>query len=881
MKRYNYTPFIWGSEFSQDRDLTPGDFAENFSADVINRKKREFYEKPIDDILGLLERTGARFGDKNSHYYRQVYDQMPSLIDYSPRMVETGLGMIPSMLSRKNLSQRLYFLKDYHCLDHACFQSRSKLSRAVPAGLVTHIAAGNVFLGSIDSLIYGIITKNLNILKLSRQDFLFPSLFMNALLEEDTEGIITPYISMVYWSREDKEIDSFIKQNSDAILLFGGQDAVISYKNGLSAKTEVHAFGPKISFGLVLKDADRDKLREYAEGFARDIVYWEQRACTSCQNIFIEETENTRFFIDMLFEALEEAGRNIPQKSIPLDSAVEIRKQRELYRWHVFNNEAEACLEGTTSWHTVIAERNCDLTDSPLNRTVYVNIVRDCRDILSGNIRHMKYYLSTVALGGEERLQEITGQFVNAGVLRFCLPGSMSSRHDPESTHDGVNIAELLIKRVAYEDLSVMRFGLEFLPGRKRDNIILARLNHILDVSQKSPFYRDFYRGVELPLKSLDDFKKIPVLEKSHLTQYSCDKSFDMLTGKARNCYIFSAGGTTGSMKYVCYSYREFEESEKVFGYGFKAAGINERDIVANLLKSGAFWTAFIAVNKGLEETGCRVLSMTGNQNESQTISYMKAFRANVMLSVPSNLLFLAQYVENNRIDMKLDKIFYAGEVLSRDNIEYLKKVFNAGTVSSFGYAAVEIGPIGFQCSHCRGTQHHVFEDYAYLEDIDSGDALVTALTRELHPIIRYRICDRIEWVDEPCGCGRTAPRFRLQGRMGDMIKLNYCNLYLSEVEHAISCFSELSPFYQIHIEPVGKNKRLVFFIELKEENPGLAENRDFIQKVLNRLKASSKGLASNWEERQIDSVVIRLVSPGNLERVGRTGKIKHIVDKR
>ncbi len=880
MKKQDFIPVIWGDEIKEKRELDIRDFETAFSQDIISKKKREFYEKPIDDIIGLLERTGRRFADKDSLFYKEIQEKLPALIDYSPKMVEKGLEMIPAMLSYESLSGRLHFLKDYHCLDQPVYQVHTLLSRAVPAGLVSHIAAGNVFLGSIDSLIYGIITKNLNLLKVSKQDFLFPTIFCSVLREEDREGLIMPYFSMVYWSRNDKEIDSFVKQNSDAILLFGGQEAVVSYKSGLSAKTELWPFGPKISFGLLLKDARKESLREYARGFAEDIVCWEQRACTSCQNIFAEESENTDIFIKYLYEALEDMGRLFPQGEIPVDPAVEIRKERELAKWDAFKGRAEI-YEGTTSHHTIIVRNNCDLVDSPLNRTIYINRIKDYREIFSGNLKYMKYYLSTVSIGGEKGIQDISREFINAGVLRFCKPGSMSSVHDPRSPHDGVHIAQLLIKQVAYEDLPVMHFGLEFLKKKEKDIILLSRLNHILAVSQNSAFYREFYKNISLPLSKLDDFKRVPVLEKSHLSSHSCDKNFDMLTMEPKDCYIFSAGGTTGSMKYVCYSYREFEESEKVFGYGFRAAGIEKGDVVANLLRSGAFWTAFLAVNKGLEETGCRVLSLTGNQNEEQTISYLKRFNANVMLLVPSVLLFLAQYVENNRIDIRIDKIFYAGEMLSDNNVEYVRRIFKSDIVASFGYAAVEIGPIGFQCRHCRDTEHHVFESYAYLEDIDDGDAIVTTLSRRLHPIIRYRICDRIDWVDEPCGCGRTSRKFRLRGRTGDMIKLNYCNLYLSEVERAIMQFPELSPFYQIHIEQAGNNKRLTFFIELKREDKDLYDNSDFNDRVLDALKASSKGISSDWKDRQIDSIIIRIVPPLSIERVGRTGKIKHIIDKR
>lgn len=870
---------FFGEELNLEGELTEEVANKYLSEEILNKKSKEFRKVPIDSIFDILQRTAMRLCDRNGVYYKEIIEKMPDLLGYSTNMVEMGMDILPELLSAKVLKGRLKSLGEYHALDHFTREKHCKVNRAMPVGAVLHIAAGNIFIGAIDSIVTGMITKNVNVLKASSQDLLFPSLFYKALKDVDVENLIIPYTAITYWSRKNVNLEKIAKKNFEAILLFGGEEAVINYKNGLSAKTEVYSFGPKISYGLISGELTEAQLKEVAEGFCDDIVYWEQRACTSCQNIFIEDSNDVETFAKYVYEALEKKGREFPQCKFDLDAAVEIRKEREKGKWREFNNKGSV-LEGKSANHTIIIQDSTDAVYSPLNRTIYINKIKNYTELLEGNLSSLKYYMSTLAIASPKNLQNIVEKFMELGVMRFCKPGAMACSDDAEAPHDGMYLPNLLVRFISKENLPMDSFGLEYVEKEEKDKLLVSRLNGLINEALKSPFYKKFYENVSLPLRSLEDFKKLPVLEKSYIYENSVDKSMDMLTDEMKGCYVFSAGGTTGKMKYVVYSKEEFEASKKVFGHGFRAIGINENDFAANYMRAGALWTAFSAVNEGLEETGCRILSLTANQSEKETIEYLKIFKPNVLISLPSNIILLAQEVENLKEDIKIDRIFYGGEHMSLQGQEYVKKVLKTEKIASLGYAAVEIGPIGLQCECCNGTEHHVMDEWCYVETDDEGDVFVTALKKTLHPIIRYRIGDRIQWVDEPCACGRTSKKFKLLSRTDDLIRFNVSDIYLNDVFGALKEFDEISSFFQILVENVGERRDVTIKIETKGALVNCNESM-LLDKISHSLKTKIKCIGIDKEKNLIGEIKVELLPPYGIDRVGRTGKIRRIVDKR
>jgi phenylacetate-coenzyme A ligase PaaK-like adenylate-forming protein len=880
MELKEFKHYIFGSKQEFASEISSEFASQVFTEALLDEKSRQFMNVPIDNILMVLERTSKILCDFDGKYYKKAMQELPEHLQYSPEMVTYGFNAFRSSNSRSILKRMLKQIgPDYHCLDYYVSLRHAQYQRAIPMGTVCHVAAGNIFLGSVGSLIQGIITKNVNILKVSSQDFLFPSMFMEALVEADEHNEIVPYIAMTYWSRDNKGVENIIKQVSDLILLFGGEDTVKQYKNGLAAKAEVLAFGPKISYGIVSRGLSDEQLSEAAKGFAHDIVLWEQRACTSCQNIFIEEDARNDAFIKHLNIALENEAGKFPQSSLNIDTAIELCKEREILKWKEFNGQLKM-IEGKKAFHTVIVQQSADIIDSPLNRTIFVNIVKDYTDILKGNLSRMKYYMSTLSVASFDRMQQITEDFMQMGVMRFVKPGLMSSGRNPEHSHDGKMILQNLVRLMNYENLPSEKFGLENISGQMKDNFMLAKINDIMLTAIAAPFYSQFYENLTLPLKNLDEFYSVPTLEKTHMFECSVDENFRLATEKPDHCYVFASGGTTNRPKFLLYSVDEFEESKRIFGQGFRASGVNETDVVANYLKAGGLYTGFLVVNSGLEETGCRIVSLSCNQSVDQTIEYLKTFKPNVILGFPSGLIRLAEACEQTNANIEFEKVFYAGEYISQADIDSIIRVFKVKIFKSFGYAAVETGPIGYQCDHCKGTEHHVAEDWCRVDINDSKEVLVTVFGRKLFPVIKYNVGDLAEWVNEPCDCGRTSPRLRLLDRSAKCIVLPASSISFQDITNVSGKFTELTSIYQAVInEDDEKFVNITVFIETRI--PEYATNESLRKKIELAFNEQIHALRDYREANKINDFMVVLLPPGGIMSVERTSKTKRIIDNR
>ena len=868
------TQYIFGNKI-EAKEISANDASKYFSEENLNKLSSTFMKVPINNILAVIEKTGKIMVDKSRPYYQQCLDKLPTLLNYAPKMVETGLAMIPSLFSRKTMLERISHLGNHHLLDYPVYNGSGRLLRAIPSGVVCHIAAGNTFLGAIDSLLFGITTKNINILKMSSSDRFFPIIFMEALKEADTENILFPYLTVTYWSQRNTEVIDIVKQNSDVILLFGGEEAVKSFKKDIASKCEVLAFGPKVSFGIVTAEQTVEELALAAKGFATDIVFWEQRACTACQNIFIEQSDNTDLFIKMLFSELEQTGLDYPQEKVDIDAAVEIRKQREVALWEQFNNNGQV-LEGTTSNHTIIVKNTNNLSDSPLERTVIVNIVDNWTSILEGSVRLLKYYMSTIAISSHKK-QEIIDGFLPFGVMRFCSPGLMSSGTSAANAHDGKFIVESLIKYINFEDFNDQVIGIDFIEQTNKDRIVLSKINTALEKAMKTPYYSTKYGNLQLPLKSIEEFKQLPPLEKSQMAAISAHHSDQAFSDEATGCYIFSAGGSTGLQKYVLYTNDEFDKSKQLFGKGFRALGLNKNNVIANIFPAGALYTAFLAVNKGLEETGCRILSITGNLPHKETLDYFVLLKPDSIFVLPSLLIPMAQYAEENNYDITIKNIIYAAEHMTTDAKDYIRKVFKTEKISSFGYAAVETGPIGYQCTECENNEFHVEEEWVYVESDENDDALVTCLYKQLFPIIRYKVGDLIEFANEPCTCGRKSPKFKLLGRSGEKIRIaGYSEFYYEDVEKTVDSTISDGFIKQLVLSPDGIYTHLKLQVETKKNGDVALANtlKDNILEKIPVLKASK-------EKNMISSFEVVLVAPNSLPRIVRSGKVRRIIDNR
>ena len=198
---------------------------------------------------------------------------------------------------------------------------------------------------------------------------------------------------------------------------------------------------------------------------------------------------------------------------------------------------------------------------------------------------------------------------------------------------------------------------------------------------------------------------------------------------------------------------------------------------------------------------------------------------------------------------------------------DYLKKIWGTQTFWSAGYATVDAGVIGYQCAHTPCGVHHVMSPHVHLEVVN-GEAVVTYFIREGMPVVRYRTGDHVEWVEGACACGDHSKRFKLLGRMDSQINIWACRLPLSDIELALKKVCGIVPEYQVMIENVAAEEKLV--LSVHQEFMGFPEA--LFEVCADIRKTITLDQLKKWIELQTETQFFQ--NP-------RTGKIPRLVDRR
>lgn len=407
----------------------------------------------------------------------------------------------------------------------------------------------------------------------------------------------------------------------------------------------------------------------------------------------------------------------------------------------------------------------------------------------------------------------------------------------------------------------------------------LEKLNQILGIAVQAPFYKRLYHGLELPLKSLDDLKELPVIDKQTLCSEgeTCKKS--LYTRTTGGFYKFSTGGTSGRMSFAHYGLEEFQEVCSGAAYGLMACGITQGDLVANCIRAGAFWTGFLTSYRALEMIGCNILPITDNQPVEKTIEYLKIMGPNTIFGISPTLVQIAQEASRRGINLGIEKVAFASTPLTTEQESYLSSVWPNATFHSAGYGAAEVGPIGFQCEYCTGTEHHILQPHCIVEKGDGGEVIATSLIRSLQPAIRMKVGDNIEWMDGECECGRKSPRFRLLQRSDEIIEFRYDSMSLDQIGSCLGKFNELAPVFQVRLDLNGEETDIIIRVEAADSDA--VDDYELSSKVYECLRCDIPAVGSNRRENSIRAFKILVVPSGGIPRVQTTGKIRRVIDKR
>lgn len=426
---------------------------------------------------------------------------------------------------------------------------------------------------------------------------------------------------------------------------------------------------------------------------------------------------------------------------------------------------------------------------------------------------------------------------------------------------------------------------MEAMPRKKLEKLQLERLKRTLDLAyRRIPFYtRAFDQSRLRPsnVKSVDDLARLPFTTKQDLRD---NYPFGMLTVPvAQVSRIHASSGTTGKPTVGAYNKHDLGVWAEVMARVYAAAGVGKKDLVHNAYGYGLF-TGGLGFHLGAEKIGATVVPVSGGLSKRQ-ITLMEDFGATVLACTPSYALVLAETAHEMGVDlrtrMKVRVGIFGAEPWTDEMRQDIQERMNLEAYDIYGLTEI-IGPgVSVECPFHNGL--HIFEDHflAQLIDPDTGESLadgetgelvITTLTKEAMPMVRYRTRDRVTLTREVCECGRTIARMsKVKGRTDDMLVVRGVNVFPSQIEEVVLAADGLAPHYLIVLDrPKNELDTLEVWVEASPELWG--RGGDAAKQVETRIYR-------DLQETLGLSALVRVLHPNSIQR--SEGKAKRVIDKR
>jgi phenylacetate-CoA ligase len=372
----------------------------------------------------------------------------------------------------------------------------------------------------------------------------------------------------------------------------------------------------------------------------------------------------------------------------------------------------------------------------------------------------------------------------------------------------------------------------ETMPRRALDQLQLERLKHVLNYACANvPHYQRAFEAAGVKpddCKTLADIARFPFTLKTDLRD---NYPFGLFAvPRTKLARIHASSGTTGRPTVVGYTHADLGNWADLMARSLACGGVVPGDIVHNAYGYGLF-TGGLGAHYGAERLGCTVVPISGGGTERQ-VALLQDFSADVLCSTPSYALNIAEVAESMGHDLPRTKLrlgMFGAEPWSAAMREDLQRRLGIQAIDVYGLSEI-MGP-GVACE-CHSVKNglHGWEDHFLFEIIDpktlqplpmgeTGELVITTLTKEALPMIRYRTRDITYLNNEPCRCGRTHVRImRVTGRDDDMLIIRGVNVYPSQVEAVLVGFAGLSPHYQIVLTRDGALDAMAVEIEQTPE---------------------------------------------------------------
>jgi len=396
------------------------------------------------------------------------------------------------------------------------------------------------------------------------------------------------------------------------------------------------------------------------------------------------------------------------------------------------------------------------------------------------------------------------------------------------------------------------------------------------------PFYRKKFDEIGLKpehIVTLKDIEKIPFTTKLDLRD---NYPYSLFAVPMKQIVrVHASSGTTGKPIVVGYTRKDLENWSECVARLIVAAGGSDEDIAQVVFGYGLFTGGF-GLHYGLEKVGISVIPVSSGNSERQ-IMLLQDFGATIIVGTPSYVLHLSEVAEEMGVTKDKHKLrlgLFGGEGHTPEMRAEIEKRWGILATENYGLSEI-VGPgVSGECVHQCGM--HINEDHFYPEIInpetgetleygERGELVITTLTKEGIPMLRYRTKDITVLNPEPCKCGRTSTRMnKILGRTDDMLIIRGVNVFPSQIESVLVGMEHIGPHYQIIVTKKGYMDAIEVLVELIDGS--LLEKFSELEKLENKIRHKIKTTL------QIDAK-IRLVEPKTIER--SLGKAKRVIDLR
>jgi len=412
----------------------------------------------------------------------------------------------------------------------------------------------------------------------------------------------------------------------------------------------------------------------------------------------------------------------------------------------------------------------------------------------------------------------------------------------------------------------------------------LERLQQtLLRVGRNVPLYRKRFAEHDIDPETfadVADLRRLPFTTKADLREAY---PYGLFAVPLRDVVrLHASSGTSGKPVVAGYTRNDVKTWSRLVGRVLVAAGAGRDDVVQIALGYGLF-TGGIGFHYGAEAVGAAVIPASSGGTRRQ-IAIMQDYRTTVFVATPSYALHLAETIEAMDVNVNALSLrfgLFGAETWTEAMRAAIEDRLKLTATDNYGLSEI-MGPgVAGECLEKTGM--HVSEDHFFIEIVDpatgeplpdgeEGELVVTTLTKEAFPMIRFRTGDVTRIIPGPCACGRTMRRIgRIVGRCDDMLIIRGVNVFPSRIESILLEVEGTTPNYRIVLERKGALDEALVEVEPTEELlfDRVAEHQALLDK-LGRRFASELGVGLG----------IKLVEPGSLAR-GQEGKTIRVVDRR